>query len=101
MEVELVTPAPTVELRDHGDVAELRLIGEVASSDCAPLLGCAKGLLACGTRNLVFDMARVTCVDSSGLGVLGQLRAEVQRVGGTLTVRDAPETVVGVLADAG
>jgi anti-sigma B factor antagonist len=63
--------------RSIGDVIVIDLVGALTSNDAAELHEAMSRLLARGHKKIVFDLARLTYIDSLGLGelVACQLRA--------------------------
>lgn len=80
-----------------GDVGVVRVRGDVDHATGPRLLGCAETLLSDGARSLVFDMAQVTFLDSSGLKAIVQSQIGAHELGGTVTVRHAPSMVRRVM----
>ena len=71
----------------------LSLSGEVDVSNVQRVREAAGELLERGAKNLVFDLAKVEYMDSSGLGVLVGLLKKVKELGGTLAIAAAQEQV--------
>ena len=76
----------------HARVLELRLAGEVDLATVAPLREATTTAIASGAYDrLIFDLAGVTFIDSSGLHVVAEAERAFSRNGGaTLVVNPAP-----------
>jgi anti-sigma B factor antagonist len=59
------------EIRDHGDVRVINLSGKITiGSGDVKIRELIDSALAEGKKNIVFDLAGVTSIDSSGIGEL-------------------------------
>jgi anti-sigma B factor antagonist len=78
-QVSLSEPSP--------GVLELTLIGEVDLATVEPLRAASQTAAASGEYNcLIFDLTRLTFIDSSGLHALTDARAAMVARGGTTTI---------------
>jgi anti-sigma B factor antagonist len=88
-----------IDFGTHGDHSELRVTGEVDVKTAAQIA--ESGRIALTERPghpLVVDLGRVTFMDSTGLGVLVDLRRIAAEFGAELRLRDVPPRVQKILA---
>ena len=79
-------------------VVVLRLSGSVDEADVVPTSRTARELLRpAGVHSLVVDLAAVTFVDSSGLGMLVNLRQLAEDRGAHFQLRAVPPRVTQLL----
>ena len=72
-----------IEERIMDSIVILRLVGDVASSECGTLLKSkVRSLASHGYRNVVLDLERVGLVDSTGLGEIVCAQITLTRRGG-------------------
>lgn len=73
------------EIRDHGDVRVIRLSGKITiGSGDVKIRELIDSALAEGRKNIVFDLAGVTSIDSSGIGELVACYTSVTKQNGHL-----------------
>jgi anti-anti-sigma factor len=83
-----------LEVRDHGDGrAEVAVSGEIDFATHRSLLGALAEEIERGRPRIVLDMSRVSFCDSTGLGVLVQVRQRVVEVDGWLRLAGPTEPV--------
>jgi anti-anti-sigma factor len=87
---------------NHIDSGEMVLTvhGEVDVAT-APALRAAAATIEGLDVRFVFDLAGVTFLDSSGLGVIGETAIRLQQSSGSLCLRNAPPAVRKLLAISG
>jgi anti-sigma B factor antagonist len=86
--------ALTTSTRWAGDVTIVDLSGRIALGDeSAALRDLIAGLLADNRKKILLNMADVSYIDSSGLGVLVSAFATVKRAGGELKLLKLSEKV--------
>jgi anti-anti-sigma factor len=83
-------------LEADGEVV-LRLAGEIDMLSAPNFAAAAIGLGTNGKR-VVFDLAGVTFMDSAGLSVLAGTLRRLDRIGGSLCLRNVPKQVRQILA---
>lgn len=83
----------TVDTKVDGERATVLLRGELDIATRRPVFDALVALVADGVTDLVIDAAELTFLDSSGLGLL----LEVRRLGVTLTLRNPSPRVRRVL----
>jgi anti-anti-sigma factor len=69
--------------------ASVRIVGELTFESVAEAREQLRALIHAGCRQLVVDISRLDFCDSTGLGLLLQLRAELNDDGGGLELRGA------------
>ena len=74
----------------------LRLAGDIDMLSAPNFAAAAIGLGGNGKR-VVFDLAAVTFMDSAGLSVLAGTMRRLDRVGGSLCLRNVPRSVRQIL----
>ena len=73
------------EIRDHGDVRVINLSGKITiGSGDVKIRELIDSSLAEGKKNIVFDLAGVTSIDSSGIGELVACYTTVAKQDGQL-----------------
>jgi anti-sigma B factor antagonist len=73
------------EIRDHGDVRVINLSGKITiGSGDVKIRELIDSALAEGRKNIVFDLAGVTSIDSSGIGELVACYTTVAKQDGQL-----------------
>ena len=83
-----------LDVRQHGDGrAEVAVGGEIDFATHRSLLGALAEQIEQGRSRIVLDLSRVTFCDSTGLGVLVQVRQRVVEVGGWLRLAGPTEPV--------
>ena len=87
----------TIEKKETGDIAELKLKGWLDTQN-APVLEEALGALDDGIRELVFDCSELEYISSSGLR---QFVGAHRRMNGALTLKNVPAKIMGVIAMTG
>jgi len=94
-----------ISVEQPDGATRLAIAGELDLATAPALHDAVAGLLAAGEPlNLVIDLADVSFLDSSGLGALLQVRAEVLAAGGRLTlagVAPGPRRVIAIAGLAG
>ena len=79
-------------------VVSIALSGELDGADVHPTTREARELLRpAGVHSLVVDLGAVTFVDSSGLGLLVNLRQLAEDRGATFSLRNVPQRVTRLL----
>lgn len=73
--------------------SSLAVRGEVDLATAPTLRGLVHLLIDHGSSRLILDLANVTFLDASGLGVLSEASARLARSGGRLTLRSVPRSV--------
>ena len=92
----------TVDLREDGDRSVLALTGELDLDSVSTLRERAQEQVASGRATvLALDMAGLTFIDSSGLGLLIDLRRLAAGAGMAFEVRNVPSGPARVIAIAG
>jgi anti-anti-sigma factor len=92
----------TVDLVEDGDRSVLALVGELDLDSVGTLRERAQELVAAGNAKvLALDMAGLTFIDSSGLGLLIDLRRLAMGAGGSFELRNVPAGPARVIAIAG
>ena len=87
-----------ISTRQSGDVTILDLKGKATIGVASDLLRShLRELVDHGTRKLLLNMADMTQVDSSGLGVIGGTDASLRRQGGSLKFLRPTGRVLAVL----
>lgn len=81
----------------HGDVAVLTLSGRFDATAASGVKEQIRQMAVSGHRNVVLDMAAVTLLDSSGLGVLVASLRTLQGYGGRLAIGGVEQKVRVVL----
>jgi len=77
--------ALSITQREVGGVTVLTLAGDLGlGQESASLRDKVKKLLAEGTRKIVLDMAKVSLIDSAGLGTLVGLHQSAKTAGGAI-----------------
>lgn len=85
----------------EGTGATVTLGGEVDVQNTNRLRAILQAALAMGSTSLTIDCARVTFIDSTGLGVLAFAAKETRRRGGTTTVTNPSSTLERMLQATG
>ena len=80
-----------VNTRDLGNVAVLSLQGRIVNGETASLREAVRAQSS--VKAIVLDLGRVSAIDASGLGLLLQLRNEIQSRGMRLRVMNASRFV--------
>jgi len=81
--------------------SSLGIRGEVDIATAPTLRGLVQLLIDQGSTQIVLDLANVTFLDASGLGVLSAASARLVRMGGGLTLRSVPRNVQRTLEISG
>ena len=81
--------------RNFGNVAVLRLQGRIVNGETEILREAVRSLSEVST--VILDMTRVTTVDAGGLGVMLELRAQVESKGIRFELRNVTKLVRMVL----
>ena len=81
--------------------SSLGIRGEVDIATAPTLRGLVQLLIDQGSTRIVLDLANVTFLDASGLGVLSGASARLVRMGGGLTLRSVPRNVQRTLEISG
>lgn len=81
--------------------ATIRLAGDVDLGTIGRVTGIAHGLLAAGASTLVFDLAEVRFMDSTGLSLLAELAQRTAERDGKVIVRNPNDLVVRLLELSG
>ena len=91
------------ELKERGDQAVVRMVGELDMATAPKLRETVIKLLqpTLGVGVVILDLSEVTFVDSTGLGVLAASRQRVEREGGALVLRAPRPNTVKVLEVTG
>jgi anti-sigma B factor antagonist len=89
-----------VDIEDHGDHAVVTAAGEIDAATADTLATAVSGALADGYPKVLADFARVTFIDSTGLGVLVKSHRTAVTAGAVFAVvHPTPQTrkLIGVL----
>jgi anti-sigma B factor antagonist len=74
-----------ISQRQVGNVVVLELVGRVTiGRDCQDLEWKVDELSKAGKRNIVVDLAKVTFIDSTGLGIFAMCSGKLKSAGGEL-----------------
>jgi anti-sigma B factor antagonist len=80
------------------DLTVLELVGKITiGSGDSHLRDAVLTALAVGPKNVVLNLAKVTGLDSAGVGELMSAHATATRRGGRLALAEVPPRVLGVL----
>lgn len=91
----------SVTTSESGPVHVIHVVGEVDVTTAGLMRDALEAMLADGHRRLTLDLAEVTFMDSTALGVIvGRLR-RLSRDGGTMTVVATHERVLRVFGITG
>jgi len=89
----------TIGQREIGDVTVLDLQGKImGGSDSESLQSTLRQLVDGGARKVLVNLAQVSWVNSSGLGILIEGFTILQRQGGTLKLVHVPPRIESLLA---
>jgi anti-anti-sigma factor len=81
------TPAPLdIEIQKSEDRTLVALSGELDTATASHLYDALAELEAQGALHIVLDLARLTFMDSTGLGVIVTEHTRMKRAGGTITI---------------
>ena len=94
-------PHLSVKARGAGEGPVLVLTGELDIATIDQLRAAVGEVLSAAGRSLELDLAEITFLDSSGLGVLVELRNLLRERGGSLTIGAASRPAVRVIEMAG
>jgi anti-sigma B factor antagonist len=94
-------PHLAVKAKGAGERPVLVLTGELDIATVDQLRAAAGEVLSATGRSLELDLSQVTFLDSSGLGVLVELRNLLRERGGSLTVGAASRPAIRVIELAG
>jgi anti-sigma B factor antagonist len=92
----------SIDVSEHGQRCDLSVAGDI-DLDVANQLA-AMGLLSLKSTDatrLVIDLAKVTFMDSTGLGALVSIRNAATGLSKGLSLRDVPERIVKLLTLTG
>ena len=79
------------------DIVVLELTGRITiGRDCKELEWAVENLIKEGKTKVIFDMARVTTLDSTGIGILVLSAGQIKKAGGELRVAGATAHVEDV-----
>lgn len=98
--VPISDPAFRSDVFEADGEVVLRLYGQIDMLSAPNFAVAAIGLGGTGVR-LVFDIAEVTFMDSAGLSVLAGTIRRLQRIGGTLCLRNVSRHVRQILRISG
>jgi anti-sigma B factor antagonist len=90
--------AVSIVTKRDDTTATLTVSGEVDVSNAAELREALEAQLADGVSAVVVDIAEVSYIDSTGIGVLVACAHEAQEAGATLAVRRPQRNVARVFA---
>jgi len=90
-----------LEVQQRGDVATLRMRGELDAFTAPELANLCGSVFANGARDVVIDLTETSFLDSSGLRVLVGARQLFAGDGGTVRLAHPNESVVRLLAITG
>lgn len=80
------------------DIVVLELTGRITiGRDCKQLEWAVENLIKEGRKKVIFDLAGVTTVDSTGLGIIVMSAGQIKKAGGELRVAGATAHVEDVL----
>jgi stage II sporulation protein AA (anti-sigma F factor antagonist) len=92
----------SLESTDHDGVRHLTLAGEVDISCADEIVERAlEALNNARIETLVIELAKVTFMDSSGIGALFRINAEADKSGKSMTLRAVPRQVRELLTITG
>ena len=92
----------SLERTDHDGVSQLTLAGDVDISCADEIVERALDALNnAQTEMLVIELAKVTFMDSSGIGALFRINAEADKSGKSMTLRAVPRRVRTLLTITG
>jgi anti-sigma B factor antagonist len=83
--------------RQIADVTILDVSGRVVAGESALLRDSVRGLIACGEKNIVLNLAEVPYIDSAGIGELVSALVAVRRESGRLALLNLTRRVRDVL----
>jgi anti-sigma B factor antagonist len=83
--------------RQIADVTILDVSGRVVAGEAALLRDSVRGLIACGEKNIVLNLAEVPYIDSAGIGELVSALVAVRRESGCLGLLSLTRRVRDVL----
>ena len=88
-----------IDERTSGDIIVVGVSGEIALNQGGDLMlkDKIRSLIQHGHRKLVVDMAKVSYVDSAGLGELVQAHTAMKSAGGALKLTGLPKRVKDLL----
>ena len=81
----------------RGETVEVALSGELDLSSGPRLQACLTQLLATGHPDIVLDLARLTFIDASGLGIIVGAVERARSMGGDIALRSVPKAGMRVL----
>lgn len=90
-----------LELQQQGDIATVRMRGELDAFTAPELANLCGSVFAQGARDVVIDLRETSFLDSSGLRVLVGARQLFTGDGGTVRLAHPNEAVVRLLAITG
>ena len=80
------------------DIVVLELTGRITiGRDCKQLEWAVEGLVGEGRKKVIFDLSRVTSIDSTGIGIVVMSAGQIKKAGGQLRVAGATAHVEEVL----
>jgi len=79
------------------DVTVLEMVGKIALGESQRVETVVQDLLRQNDRKLIFDLSRVTHMDSTGIGVLAYCFGTLNRCGGEMRVAGATGKVLHLL----
>ncbi len=85
----------------HGTVLRMRLRGDLDVTELPSIDGRVATHLDQGVRHVVFDLAEVSLLPSTAVGVLIQVNQRVRERGGRIALAAVPPLVRGTLATMG
>jgi anti-sigma B factor antagonist len=82
----------------QADIVVVELTGRITiGRDCKQLEWAVENLIKEGRKKVIFDLAGVTTVDSTGLGIIVMSAGQIKKAGGELRVAGATAHVEDVL----
>lgn len=89
----------TVQIRQlEPDIVVLELAGKITmGNDCRQIEWTADRLLGENKKKLIFDLSRVSHVDSTGIGIIITVAGQMKEAGGGVRVAGANEHVEKLL----
>ncbi len=80
------------------DIVVLEMTGRITmGNDCRQVEWATKKLVAENQKKMIFDLSRVTHIDSTGIGIIVMVAGQMKKAGGELRVAGANEHVESLL----
>lgn len=88
-------------IRREGEDTEVALIGRLAGADITALRPALNREIGTGSKAIRFDLSGIEALDSAGIGLLLAAGNSLDAVHGSVTVLNAPQDIVNLLAAMG